>query len=151
MRKTKIICTLGPASEKPDVLHELIAAGVDIFRLNMSHATHASVRQIIPRIRAAADKREVVVGILMDTQGPASRTGELSAKLNLQPGDIFEFTVRGERSEETYSVAVSYTHLIDDIAVGDIVLVDNGVIRMRVLDKSGNKIRCEVLNLSLIH
>src|SRR5688572_27340087 len=81
----------------------------------------------------------------MDTQGPAIRTGDLAAKLNLKPGDIFEFTVRGEKSVESYSVDVNYDGLIEDIAVGDIVLVDNGVIHMRVLSKSGNKLRCEVL------
>ena len=145
MRKTKIICTLGPASETAEMISALISAGVNIFRLNMSHATHDWVRTIVPRIRTAADALGALVGILMDTQGPAIRTGELSAKLNLQPGDIFEFTVRGERSEEAYSVDVNYDGLIDDISVGDTVLVDNGVIHMRVLAKSGNKIRCEVL------
>ena len=145
MRKTKIICTLGPASETAEMISALISAGVNIFRLNMSHATHDWVRTIVPRIRTAADALGALVGILMDTQGPAIRTGELSAKLNLQPGDIFEFTVRGERSEEAYSVDVNYDGLIDDISVGDTVLVDNGVIHMRVLAISGNKIRCEVL------
>ena len=107
MRKTKIICTLGPASESADVLHAMIAAGANIFRLNMSHAAHDWVRQIVPRIRAIARELGVIVGILMDTQGPAIRTGDLPAKLDLQVGDIFEFTVRGTRSEEAYSVGVN--------------------------------------------
>jgi nitroimidazol reductase NimA-like FMN-containing flavoprotein (pyridoxamine 5'-phosphate oxidase superfamily) len=81
----------------------------------------------------------------MDTQGPAIRTGDLATKLNLKPGDIFEFTVRGERSEEEFSVDVNYDGLIDDIGEGDTVLVDNGVIHMKVLSKSGNRIRCELL------
>lgn len=63
----------------------------------------------------------------------------------LKPGDVFEFTVRGERSEEAFSVDVNYDGLVEDIAVGDTVLVDNGVIHMRVLSKDGNKLRCEVL------
>ncbi|MDB6155088.1 MAG: pyk [Chthoniobacteraceae bacterium] len=145
MRKTKIICTLGPATESAAVLHEMIAAGANIFRLNMSHATHDWVRIIVPRIRAIAKELDVMVGILMDTQGPAIRTGDLPAKLNLKPGDIFEFTVRGGRSEELYSVDVNYDGLIDDIAVGDTVLVDNGVIHMKVLAKEGNRIRCQLL------
>jgi pyruvate kinase len=145
MRKTKIICTLGPATESADVLHAMIEAGANIFRLNMSHATHDWVRKIVPRIRAIAKELDVVVGILMDTQGPAIRTGDLPTKLDLVVGDVFEFTVRGSASEESYSVGVNYDGLIDDISVGDTVLVDNGNIHMKVLDKEGSKIRCEVL------
>ncbi len=145
MRKTKIICTLGPATEAPKVLRALVEAGANIFRLNMSHAPHDWVRTIVPRIRAVASELGIVVGILMDTQGPAIRTGDLPAKLDLKPGDVFEFTVRGAQSEEHFSVNVNYDGLVEDIAVGDTVLVDNGVIHMKVLAKSGNKIRCEVL------
>ncbi len=149
-RKTKIICTLGPATESAETLHEMIDAGANVFRLNMSHATHEWVRQIVPRIRAVAKNLDRIVGILMDTQGPAIRTGDLPAKLDLKPGDVFEFTVRGERSEESHSVDVNYDGLIDDISVGDIVLVDNGIIRMRVLAKERNRIRCEVLTDGVI-
>jgi len=145
MRKTKIICTLGPATESEGVLREMIEAGANIFRLNMSHAPHDWVRQIVMRIRALSVKMDVIVGILMDTQGPAIRTGDLPTKLNLKPGDIFEFTVRGSKSEEIYSVGVNYDGLIDDISVGDTVLVDNGMIHMKVLEKTGSMIRCKVL------
>jgi pyruvate kinase len=145
VRKTKIICTLGPATESVEVLHELIVTGVDVFRLNMSHAPHEWVRAVVPRIRAAAARADAIVGVMLDTQGPAIRTGDLNARLDLKPGDIFEFTVRGELSEEAHSVEVNNVGLIDDITVGDTVLVDNGVIHMRVLAKSGNKIRCKVL------
>ncbi|MGB8353657.1 MAG: pyruvate kinase [Chthoniobacteraceae bacterium] len=145
MRKTKIICTLGPATESEGVLREMIEAGANIFRLNMSHAPHDWVRQIVMRIRALSVKMDVMVGILMDTQGPAIRTGDMKTKLNLKPGDTFEFTVRGAKSEEEHSVDVNYDGLIDDISVGDTVLVDNGVIHMKVLEKTGNRIRCMVL------
>jgi len=150
MRKTKIICTLGPATESAEVLHAMINAGANIFRLNMSHAPHDWVRMIVPRIRAIAKELGVMVGILMDTQGPAIRTGDLPTKLDLKVGDIFEFTVRGSKSEESYSVGVNYDGLIDDISVGDTVLVDNGNIHMKVLNKDGNKIRCEVLTAGLM-
>lgn len=145
MRKTKIICTLGPATESADTLREMIEAGANVFRLNMSHAPHDWVRKIVPRIRAVAKELQQIVGILMDTQGPAIRTGDLPTKLDLKPGDIFQFTVRGEKSEESHSVDVNYDGLIDDISVGDVVLLDNGVMRWRVLEKANNKIRCEVL------
>src|SRR3954470_6447563 len=88
MRKTKIICTLGPATEKTETLRQLLEAGADIFRLNMSHAKHSWVRQVVPRIREVAAEISRPVAILLDTQGPAIRTGDLKTKLNLKPGDI---------------------------------------------------------------
>jgi pyruvate kinase len=145
MRKTKIICTLGPATETAEVLGRLIEAGADVLRLNMSHAEHKWVREIVPRIRAAATKISRPVAILLDTQGPAIRTGDLKTNLKLNPGDIIEFTVRGARSEEKYSVDVNYEGLVNDINVGDTVLVDNGMIRMEVLEKKRSRIRCRVV------
>ena len=86
MRKTKIICTLGPASEKPETLRQLVHEGANVFRLNMSHAQHDWVREIVPRIRAIAEELGRAVAILMDTQGPAIRTGDLKTELHLKPG-----------------------------------------------------------------
>ncbi len=145
MRKTKIICTLGPASDSPETLASLIAAGANVFRLNMSHGTHEWVRAVVPRIREVARQAKANIAIMMDTQGPAIRTGDLATSLNLKPGDTLEFTVRGARSEEEYSVDVNYDGLIDDISEGDVVMVDNGNIHMKVLEKKDNRIRCEVL------
>jgi pyruvate kinase len=145
MRKTKIICTLGPATEKAATLRGLLSAGADIFRLNMSHAKHDWVREIVPRVREIAAEMQCAAAILLDTQGPAIRTGELKSNLKLKPGDILEFTVRGAKSEEKYSVDVNYEGLIKDISVGDVVLVDNGVMRLLVLGKKRNRIRCKVL------
>ena len=145
MRKTKIIATLGPATDSPDMIGRLIDAGLNIFRLNMSHAAHDWVRRVVGDIRNAAAERHRCIGILMDTQGPAIRTGDLPVPLHLKPGEQFTFTVRGEKSEEINSVDVNYGEFIDDISEGDVVLVDNGVLQMKVLAKDGNKVRCEVL------
>src|SRR5256714_937150 len=145
MRRTKIICTLGPATEKTETLRQLLQEGVDVFRLNMSHAKHEWVREIVPRIRQIAKNMECPVAILLDTQGPAIRTGELKSNLSLKPGDILEFTVRGAKSEEKYSVDVNYEGLVNDIAKGDVVLVDNGVMRLLGLEKKKNRIRCKGL------
>ena len=145
LRKTKIIATLGPATSSPEMLGALIDAGVNIFRLNMSHAPHDWVRRIVTDIRAASSARGKFTGIMMDTQGPAIRTGDLSVPLNLQPGQKFTLTVRGERSEEEHSVDVNYANFVNDINVGDTVLFDNGAIQMKVLAKDGNKVQCEVL------
>ena len=150
MRKTKIVCTLGPATESPEMLARLIAAGANVFRLNMSHATHEWVRIIVPRIREVARQTSANIAIMMDTQGPAIRTGDVATSLNLHPGDKVEFTVRGAKSEEHYSVDVNYDGLIDDIHEGDIVLVDNGNLHMKVLAKKENRIHCEVLTQGVL-
>jgi len=145
MRKTKIICTLGPASDSNEKIRGLVQAGADIFRLNMSHARHDWVRDVVKRIRAAAAELGSNTAILLDTQGPAIRTGDVPAKIDLKPGDAFEFTVRGAKGDGKNSVDVNYDGLADDIHVGDTVLVDNGVIHMKVLEKSATRVRCEVL------
>ncbi|MEO6035937.1 MAG: pyruvate kinase [Verrucomicrobiota bacterium] len=145
MRKTKIVATLGPATDSPEMIGRMIDAGMNVARLNMSHATHDWVRRVFKDIRDAAIARDVSVGILMDTQGPAIRTGDLPVALDLKPGQIFTLTVRGEKSEEHSSVDVNYENFVNDINVGNVVLLDNGEIQMKVLKKFANKIECEVL------
>jgi pyruvate kinase len=145
VRRTKIVSTLGPATDSPEMIGKLIDAGVNIFRLNMSHAPHDWVRRVHAAIRDESAKRSRHIGILMDTQGPAIRTGDLPVPLDLQPGQKFTLTVRGERDLEQHSVDVNYENFINDISVGDVVLIDNGAIEMKVLAKNGNKVECEVL------
>ncbi|MGF1677774.1 MAG: pyruvate kinase [Candidatus Methylacidiphilales bacterium] len=145
VRKTKIISTLGPATDSPAMLRALARAGVNIFRLNMSHANHDWVRTTVTHIRAIEKECCLTLGILMDTQGPSIRTGDLSSKLELKAGDSFTFTVRGHVSEEIRSVDTNYDDLVNDIHVGDVVLVDNGVIHMVVREKNDRELRCEVL------
>ena len=145
MRKTKIVATLGPATDSPEMIGRLLDAGMNIARLNMSHGTPDWVRRMVSTIRAAAKARGSHVAILLDTQGPAIRTGDLPAALDLKPGEHFTLTVRGDKSEEQHSVDVNYENFVNDISVGDVVLIDNGEIRMKVLAKSANRIECEVL------
>ena len=131
-RKTKIIATLGPATDSAAMIGRLIEAGVNVFRLNMSHATHDWARRVVADIRSAAAISQKFAGVMMDTQGPAIRTGDLRVPLDLQPGQRFTLTVRGERSEEERSVDVNYDNFVNDIAIGDAVLIDNGEIQMKV-------------------
>ena len=145
MRRTKIIATLGPATESPDMLGRLLNAGVNVFRLNMSHAPSDWVHRVVKDIRAAAAARQRHAGILMDTQGPSIRTGDLPAALDLQPGQKFALTVRGEKRQEGDSVEVNYEGFVGDISVGEVVLLDNGAIHMKVLAKFANHVECEVL------
>ena len=145
VRRTKIISTLGPATDSAEMIGKLIDAGVNVFRLNMSHAPHDWVRRVVKDIRAASATRKKFTGIMMDTQGPAIRTGDVGVPLDLQPGQKFTLTVSGERDPEQYSVDVNYQNFVNDISVGDVVLIDNGAIEMKVLVKAGNKVECEVL------
>ena len=150
MRKTKIICTLGPATEKPEVLRDLIQKGTDVFRVNMSHATQEWVRGMVPQIRMHAQRAGRPTALLLDTQGPAIRTGNLKSSLQLEPDDILEFTVRGAKSKERYSVDVNYSGFADDVIIGNTILVDNGLIKLLVLDKGKNRVRCKVLTRAVL-
>ena len=149
LRRTKIIFTIGPATESEEMLEKLILGGADIVRLNMAHAKHEWTRTVIRRIRAVSARIGREVAIMMDIKGPEIRTGDLDAPIELRPGEIFDFTVKPgadrENSEEIRSVDVNYQDLVNDIAVGDTVLVDNGLIRLEVLTKDHAHIRCRVL------
>ncbi len=148
-RRTKIIATLGPATESEKQLTRLIESGVDVIRLNMAHAKHDWTREVIRRIRAVSKKVGREVAVMMDIKGPEIRTGDVAAPMELRPGEIFDFTVKpgGDRTnaEEIRSVDVNYRDLVNDIKVGDIVLVDNGLIRLEVRAKNDAHIRCCVL------
>ena len=151
-RRTKIIFTLGPATESEAMLEKLIRAGADIVRLNMAHAKHDWTRGVIRRIRAVSARVGREVAIMMDIKGPEIRTGDVTAPIELKVGEIFDFTVRPEMSaergggaEEIRSVDVNYKDIVNDIKVGDTVLVDNGLLRLEVLEKNEARIRCRVL------
>jgi len=144
-RKTRIIATLGPASESPDMLQSLIVAGVNVLRLNMSHAKPEWVRRVVSDIRAISQKHRRAVGILLDTQGPSIRTGDLPAKIPLAIGDRFTFTVRGRVPVAGKWTSVGYDGFVDDVQTGDTLIVDNGEMKMRILSKTVDSVECEVL------
>src|SRR5438477_2770689 len=150
MRKTKIICTLGPATEKTETIRQLIARGADVFRLNMSHAPREWVREIVPRIRKLADESGRPIGILLDTQGPAIRTGPLKTPLELKKGDVLELTVRHAKKTQKKSVEVNYDKFANDVSVGDTILVDNGLIKLTVIEKKKNRVLCKVITPSTL-
>ncbi len=149
VRRTKIIFTIGPATENEDVLGKVLRAGADVCRINMAHATHDWTRQVIRRIRTVSHQIGREIAIMMDIKGPEIRTGDLVTPIELKPGEIFDFTVKpataSESPEEVRSVDVNYQDLVNDIEIGDTVLVDNGLIRLEVLEKRSAHIRCRVL------
>ncbi len=148
-RLTKIVFTLGPATESEEMLEKLIRAGADVARINMAHANHDWTRMIVRRIRAVSQRVGREIAIMMDIKGPEIRTGDVEAPIELKAGETFDFSVRaggpGDSPEEIRSVGVNYAELINDISIGDIVLVDNGLMRFEVLAKIDRRIRCKVL------
>ncbi len=149
IRRTKIIVTLGPATESEDMLEAIIRAGADIIRLNMAHAKHDWTRAIIRRIRAVSQRINREVAVMMDIKGPEIRTGDVSTPIELKAGEIFDFTIQPRLIQEGFegirSVDINYKDLVNDVKVGDTVLVDNGLIRLEVLEKNNAQIRCRVL------
>ena len=154
-RHTKIIATLGPATESEAKLTELISSGVDVFRLNMAHATPEWVHELVRRVRSVSDSVGRQVAIMMDVKGPEIRTGTLEAPIRLQTGGRIRFCVDPTPLEvptpaitadqDVPVVAVNYPNLPRDVQVGATVLVDSGLMRFKILEKDDRQILCEVL------
>lgn len=146
MRKTKIICTIGPATESYDMLEQLALAGMNIVRLNMSHGDHESHAKVIKAVRTLNKKLKHPIALLMDTQGPEIRTGDICNELDLKKGDEISVVARGEDDVEASSIRINYEDLIDDVHVGDKITVDNGLINLEVLSKEDRVMRCRVVD-----
>ena len=145
LRKTKIIATLGPATDSPEIQRDLIAAGATVFRINMSHAPHEVVRRHVRQIREIAAATGTGPAILMDLQGPAIRTGEVPATITLQTGDEVELRQPGTAATRAISTTTNYPGLAADLKIGATVLVDNGVLHFQVISKDSERIICRVL------
>lgn len=145
-RRTKIVCTLGPATESEDMIRKLIRAGMDVARLNFSHGTHDYHRMVIERVRAAAAAEGKPVAILQDLQGPKLRIGLVrDGMIELEAGTIVRLTP-DEIEESTPDVLhVSYPTLADDLAVGGEILIDDGSLELRVTSKDGRDVLAEVV------
>ncbi|MFT7267564.1 MAG: pyruvate kinase [Porticoccus sp.] len=146
MRKTKIICTIGPASESFSMLQQLAEAGMNIVRLNMSHGNHESHTRVIKSVRTLNKKLPNPIAILMDTQGPEIRTGDIKQELNLKKNDVISIVARGEEDVESTSISVNYEDLINDVTIGDMITVDNGLINLEVLSKEDRIMQCKVID-----
>ncbi|MBK1791469.1 pyruvate kinase [Persicirhabdus sediminis] len=143
-QKTRIISTLGPVSDSNEMLGQLIDAGVNIFRLNMSHAPREWVKDVTLRIRAIAKEKKRHTAVLCDLQGPSIRTGDLDEPYMLVPGDVLEFRKRDAEQKEKYSSTVNYEGLMDDVRAGDPLVVDNGYLLMTITEVLPDRIVCEV-------
>tara|TARA_R110002096_G_scaffold147220_16_gene306977 strand:+ start:11909 stop:13312 length:1404 start_codon:yes stop_codon:yes gene_type:complete len=145
LRKTKIIATLGPATDSPEMIGKLVKAGVNIFRLNMSHANHDWVRSVTGAIRAESEKHKLGVAILMDLQGPSIRTGDVDSPIQLNPGDVLEIRMEGAEAEMARSTTVNYPGLLGDVKEGETMLIDNGVIHVKVEERRSDRLICQAL------
>ena len=147
--RSKIICTVGPATESITCLRKLHKAGMNVVRINMSHATHKSAKTIIDRIDKINQSDAAIsskIGILLDTQGPEIRTGDTAMPIELNVGDNVTLTIRDEIDVETSSIKVNYKGLIHSVEVGSRISVDNGLINFRVLSKESETLQCKVLH-----
>ena len=148
-RKTKIVCTIGPKTNSPEKVLELIKAGMDVARLNFSHGDHATHVQTIRMIRDVSKQAGKEIGILQDLGGPKIRIGTISGgERYLHRGERIVM-VPGEVAEGD-SLPVNYPGLIEDVKIGDLVLLADGTVQLRAVEKTGLSIVCEVLSGGLI-
>lgn len=146
MRKTKIICTMGPATESEDVLKDLMLSGMDVARLNFSHGTHEETLEKINLIKKVREEIDVPVAILLDTKGPEVRIKDFKeGKAELKEGQKFTLCTDDVEGDEN-QVSITYAHLTQDVVPGNRILIDDGLIEMEVLSVKSNKIICQVKN-----
>lgn len=146
MRKTKIVCTIGPACSNEATLEKMCLAGMNVARLNFSHGNYAEHKNRIDMIKAVRKKLQLPIGIMLDTKGPEYRIGLFENGCEeLEEGDEFTFTpddIKGDKSR----VSVSYKKLAQELYVGDSILVNNGLLAFAVKEIKGDDVVCEVLN-----
>lgn len=143
MRKTKIVCTIGPACDSEETLRAMMLAGMNVARLNFSHGTHAEHQVRIDRIKKLRAELDLPIAIMLDTKGPEYRIGTFeNGKIELHSGDTFTFTTEAVTGNAE-RVSVSYAGLAQDLEPGDTVLVNDGLIADRHRhDRHGRRLPC---------
>ena len=145
MRKTKIVCTIGPASEKEDVLKEMCLAGMNVARLNFSHGTHEEQQKKVNLIKKVREELNLPIAIMLDTKGPEYRIKTFeNHKETLADGDTFIFTVEDCQGTKE-KVSVNYKDLVKEIGIGDRILVNNGLLVFEVTDIAKKDVICKVI------
>lgn len=146
MRKTKIVCTLGPATKDENVLRKLMEEGMDVARLNFSHGTHDDHKERIEMIKKLRRELDKPVAILLDTKGPEIRTRDFQGgKVTVEDGQVFTLTPRELLGDNTVA-SITYKNLAKDIQVGTAILIDDGLIKMEVEAINDEDIRCKVIH-----
>ena len=146
MRKTKIVCTLGPATDGEGVLREMMLAGMNVARFNFSHGTHPEHKARLEQVKALRQELDLPVAAMLDTKGPEVRLKNFAGgSVTLQEGQEFTLTVEDVEGDAT-RCAVTYAELPQDVKAGDTILLDDGLVRLTVLSTTASAIRCRVEN-----
>ena len=147
MKKTKIICTMGPNTNDAGLMRALVQNGMDIARFNFSHGDHEEQKDRMDMLKKIREEENKPVAILLDTKGPEIRTGILKdgKKINLQAGNLFTLSTEDIVGDES-KVSITYAGLVEDVQVGSTILVDDGLIGLKVKEKKAKEIVCTVLN-----
>lgn len=145
-RKTKIVCTIGPATWDRDTLFALADAGMNVARLNMSHGDHASHKKVVDLVKEYNTLGRGTVALLLDTKGPEVRSGDLPEPIMMKSGDKYYFTIAAGADGKGGRIGVNYDGFIEDVAVGDVVLVDGGLLSLKVLGIKGKEVEVEVVD-----
>ena len=145
MRKTKIICTIGPASMSEEVLTQMCQAGMNVARFNFSHGTHPEHQEKMDAVKAVREKLNLPIAMMLDTKGPEYRIGTFkNGKVEVADGSTFVFTTEDVEGDET-RVSVSHKGLIHDLSLGDRILVNNGLVVFEVVSLEGNNAVCRTV------
>ena len=144
--RTKIVATIGPASHTEETIGDLVRAGVDVFRVNCAHADHDTIRRLVKRIRKVARRMDAPIGILADLQGPKIRIGPLAGgePIELTPGSMLTIVADPKLTGEPGRVGCSYARLAEDVKRGERLLIDDGMIELRVVEIDGREIHTRV-------
>ena len=147
MKKTKIVCTMGPSADNPEVLKKLIQNGMDIARFNFSHGTYEEQKERMDRLKKIREEEKKPIAILLDTKGPEIRTGLLEGgqKVTLETGKEFTLTTQ-EIEGNAERVSITYDGLVNDVKVGGTILIDDGLIGLEVKAIEGDDIICKIIN-----
>ena len=145
MRKTKIVCTIGPASDDEKTFEQMCLNGLNVARLNFSHGTHEEHQRRIDMIKKVREKLDAPIALMLDTKGPEYRIGSFAGSpVTVRAGDCFTFTSRNITGDE-HTVSISYENLPDEVEKGDVILVNNGLVSFEVTDVVGTEIHTKVL------
>ncbi|MFF2950763.1 pyruvate kinase [Kitasatospora sp. NPDC057965] len=151
MRRAKIVCTLGPATDTYDQIKSLVDAGMDIARLNLSHGSHAEHEERYRRVRKAADETGRSVGVLADLQGPKIRLGTFTeGPVLLERGDEFTISTDNGVDGDQNGCGTTYPGLAGDVTAGELILVDDGRVTLEVVEVAGPRVRCVVVEGGLV-
>ena len=146
LKKTKIVCTLGPSSNTPEIIEKMIKAGMNVARFNFSHGSHEEHKQRIDMVRAVSQKLGIPVALLLDTKGPEIRLGKFkNGSIMMEAGKDFTLTARDVEGDETIA-SMNYKELPQDVKAGDHILLSDGLVNLEVVSVEGEDIHTKILN-----